>query len=317
MSPSSIKTIDKSKNQTKLKNMQISYISSNGNTNIFLGGEYFAIDDSHKYYREIIEELSKDGDADPQQIRWYLDQGKVVETFSEGNIKVVNGSVLYRGQPISNYCLEKALEFAANGFPYKPLLRFMDRLMENPSRNSVQELYRFLEHKGIPITQDGYFLAHKVVRPDYMDKYSGTVDNSVGKLISMPRNMVDDNMNNHCSNGYHVGALDYIYWYGKEGDRIMTVKVDPADCVSVPTDHDFMKLRVCKYEVVAEYGVVSQDKLDEFKDAYTKDYADDDENDNGCGCCGFDFDMCDCSLCEDCDECRSCGNCDCESDTNI
>lgn len=256
--------------------MQVSYISSNNHTNIFIGGQYFAIDDSHRYYNEVIEELNKDTDADPEKIKWYLDQGRVVETFSEGNIKVVNGSVLYRGKHISNYCLDKALEFAANNLPYKPLLRFFDRLMENPSMNSVEQLYKFLENKGIPITPDGFFLAHKVVRPDYKDKHSGTVDNSIGAKPFMLRNMVDDNKNNHCSRGFHVGALDYIYSYGSVGDKIMVVKVDPADCVSVPTDHSFQKLRVYRYEVVAEYGTLSHDKLDNFKSSYNQDYSGDD-----------------------------------------
>ena len=48
--------------------------------------------------------------------------------------------------------------------------------------------------------------------------------------------------------------MDYVRDYGNEGsgDHIMIVKVSPADAVSVPSDSQFMKLRTCKYEVVAE-----------------------------------------------------------------
>jgi len=42
-------------------------------------------------------------------------------------------------------------------------------------------------------------------------------------------------------------------WYNSSGDRVVIVKVNPRDAVSVPGDHEFTKLRVCAYEVLCEY----------------------------------------------------------------
>jgi len=79
-------------------------------------------------------------------------------------------------------------------------------------------------------------------------------------LERMNRSEVDDNANNRCSHGYHVGALGYAGpggWYNSRGDRVLICKVNPADVVSVPNDHSFQKLRCCYYEPVGEF----QDRL--------------------------------------------------------
>lgn len=56
----------------------------------------------------------------------------------------------------------------------------------------------------------------------------------------------------------HVGSLEYVRGfacgYGEEGgDRIIIVKTNPADVVSVPHDCEYQKVRTAKYTVVSEY----------------------------------------------------------------
>jgi hypothetical protein len=110
---------------------------------------------------------------------------------------------------------------------------------------------------GLSVTEDGCFLAYKTVNSDYTDKYSGTVDNTPGtKPDRMKRSQVDDNPRNHCSKGYHVGALGYAGpggWYNSPNDIVLICKVNPADVVSVPDDHSCQKMRCCYYEPVGEF----------------------------------------------------------------
>jgi hypothetical protein len=140
-----------------------------------------------------------------------------------------------------------------DGFPIKPLVLFMENLMENPSYRSVNELYGFLEKNNLPITPEGHFLAYKKVRADFKDVHSGTMDNSVGQVVEMPRNLVDDNANNTCSSGLHFCSQSYLSSFG--GERTVIVKINPRDVVSIPNDYDFSKGRACRYEVVGELGV--------------------------------------------------------------
>lgn len=133
------------------------------------------------------------------------------------------------------------------------LLNFADRLMANPSHRAVKELYGFLEHNDIEITQDGHFYAWKKVRGDYKDIHSGTMDNSPGAEPRVPRNMVDENPDQTCSYGLHVCAKHYLGHFGSCGnDRILRVEVDPADVVAVPRDYKNAKMRCAGYKVLED-----------------------------------------------------------------
>jgi hypothetical protein len=138
----------------------------------------------------------------------------------------------------------------------------MENLMLNPSKRAVTELYGFLEKNNLPITPDGSFLAYKRIRQDYKDVYTGTMDNSVGKVVEMERNRVDDDQNRTCSTGLHFCSHGYLSHYS--GERIVIVKINPRDVVSIPTDYNDSKGRACRYEVIDE---IDKEKADE---AFTK-----------------------------------------------
>ena len=181
-----------------------------------------------------------------------FDVPKAVEKFADGNISVSDGEVRYKGEAIHNHVVGRVLDFMRQGLPYKPLVRFLDKLMENPSRRAVNELYAFLEHKAMPLTPDGNFLAYKGVREDYTDWHSGKFRNQVGDEHEMIRNNVCDDANIGCSYGFHAGSLEYAKGYGN-GGHLMVVEIDPRDVVSVPLDCDQQKLRTAKYKVVSHF----------------------------------------------------------------
>jgi hypothetical protein len=136
------------------------------------------------------------------------------------------------------------------GFPIEPMVNFMENLYANPSKRAIDELYGFLEKSNLPITPDGHFLAYKKVRQNYFDVHSGTMDNSVGKIVEMARNEVDDDKDRTCSAGLHFCSLGYLGHFG--GEKIMIVKINPADVVSIPSDYNDTKGRACRYEVIGE-----------------------------------------------------------------
>jgi hypothetical protein len=131
--------------------------------------------------------------------------------------------------------------------------------MKNPSKRSVDELYGFLEKNSLPITPDGHFLAYKKVRRDFKDIHSGTMDNSPGTIVEMERNQVDDNKDQTCSTGLHFCGLSYLEFFGDRNSRVVIVKIDPADVVSIPSDYNGAKGRACRYEVIGEMGVKAED----------------------------------------------------------
>lgn len=183
-----------------------------------------------------------------------LSPAKAVETFGAGTIKVVDGEVLMNGQPLHNAVTQRILEMVSDGFDAAPLTRFLEKLMQNPSRVAVTELYDWLERTSLPITEDGDFLAYKKVRNDYGSFHDyGKTMNRVGDKPSMPRNQVDDVRDRTCSYGLHFCSLSYLPCYHGGQGRVMIVKINPADVVSIPSDYDFAKGRACTYEVIGEH----------------------------------------------------------------
>ncbi len=164
-----------------------------------------------------------------------------------------DGLVTLHGKVVDNSLSSRMLQMREEGFDLVPMANFLANLERNPSYRSRKELYTFLEAGNMPITQDGYFMAYKIVRPDYKDYHSGRFDNSVGQVVEMPRSDVDDDSNNTCSSGLHFCSLDYLSHFGGPGGHVMLLKVNPADVVSIPADYNNTKGRCCKYEVVGEY----------------------------------------------------------------
>lgn len=204
---------------------------------------------SHPNYDAVIQAIRDeawDGIMDLVDIR------ASVVRFTHGHIQVTDRGLTYRGQPVHGALVERIFTMMETGMPILAMVRFLENLMENPSARSIDQLYGFLSKNNLPITEDGYFLAYKKVRSDYRDIHSGTIDNSVGKTISMPRDQVDDDPNSTCSRGLHFCSEGYLGHFGNLTDPVMVMKINPRDVVSIPTDYDGSKGRCCQYQVVGQ-----------------------------------------------------------------
>lgn len=183
-----------------------------------------------------------------------MDISKALNAWLGNSVEVKEGSVYHRGEVVDECISKRILNFMEEGLPVAPITSFLENLYNNPSCNSRSQLYQFLEHKNMPITGDGCFLAYKSVDQDYMDHHTSKFSNRVGQVLSIPRRGVDDNPENGCSYGFHAGSLEYASNFGGDNRKVVIVKINPADVVSVPNDCEFQKLRTCKYEVVANYS---------------------------------------------------------------
>ena len=198
----------------------------------------------------IVKQRIADGKFDG--IEQLFDAGAALGSFTKGNVVVKDNAVFYKGQPVHNYVVERILTFMREGLPYKPLVNFLDKLMQNPSFRAVQELYGFLEATNLPITEDGDFLAFRKVTADYKDFYTGQNDNSVGVTVSMPRNLVNEDKDQTCSYGLHFCSHSYLpHYHGGQG-RVVIVKINPANVVAIPSDYNNAKGRCSEYLVYSD-----------------------------------------------------------------
>ena len=67
------------------------------------------------------------------------------------------------------------------------------------------------------------------------------------------------NRHQTCEQGLHFCSIAYLPNY--PGDRIMKVKINPKDVVSIPTDYQFSKGRTWRYEVIGEVPKADLQKL--------------------------------------------------------
>ena len=220
---------------------------------------------SHARYKEICDKINEikafsnasDEVAMDNAIEELVDLvevSRMIATGSNGRIEVKNGVVYYLGEAIDNTVTKRIISGLIDGHDMSAYMRFLDSLMDNPSKTAVTELYGHLETHSMGIMEDGRILAYKKVRDDYTDIFTGTINNSIGEKPKMRRNLVDDNRLKACSTGYHFCSLAYIPYFGvASGNHIMIVAVWPRDVVSVPADHGCAKVRCCEYEVIGEY----------------------------------------------------------------
>jgi hypothetical protein len=231
------------------------FLIQGSNVVVVIDNTPHTISKTHITYQKVVDAI-KAGDWDA--VRDTINPKKVVLNYGAGNIEVQGEKLFWKGTEMHGAIVDRMIEMLQSGFPIEPLANFMQNMMENPSFRAVNELYGFLEKNRLPITGDGHFLAYKKVRDNFMDVYTGTMDNSVGKFVEMERNQVNDDKNQTCSAGLHFCSESYLNHFG--GERTVIVKINPRDVVSIPTDYNNAKGRACRYEVIGEVGVMPNDE---------------------------------------------------------
>ena len=252
----------------------IPYILTEKSLTVVIEGKAHTMNNDHPSFERAKEALSGE---EWDRLENLFDVSKAVEDYldTDAEIEVKDGAVFFQGEAVHNLVVDKILNFMRKNLPYQPLVKFLANMMENPSHRAIDELYSFLEHKNMPITPDGNFLAYKGVNADFTDFYSGKFSNKVGDVLEMRRNGVCDDANMGCSSGFHAGSYDYAKGYASGGGNLMIVEIRPADVVSVPYDCSCQKLRTSKYKVVGHYETVDAPPLDEGLNTDFGDYDDD------------------------------------------
>ena len=235
--------------------MSYPFLIQGNNIVVVIDNKPHTINKTHITYQRVVDAI-KAGDWDT--VKDVIEPKKVVLEYGQGNVAVQGDKLFWKGEEMQNALSNRMIQMLQDGFPIEPMIQFMENLMQNPSKRAVTELYGFLEKNSLPITPDGHFLAYKKVKNDYKDCYTGTMDNSVGSVVEMERNRVDDDQNRTCSTGLHFCSRDYLNHFG--GDRVVIVKINPRDVVSIPNDYNDSKGRACRYEVVDE---IDKEKADE------------------------------------------------------
>ena len=229
--------------------------------NISTGSSIIVKNTDERYARFVY--LIKENQMDTIEEEFSLAQkvSKFFATHSSMKLNIVDGVGRYDFTSSGNkgvlhdVLVDRILKMEEAGFDCHPIVNFISNTLLNPSKQSVEELYLFIEQSALPLTPDGCFIAYKIVTENYLDIYTKSIENKVGYFCEVPRNIVDPDRNMTCGTGLHFCSKEYLPSYGssvRATDRCMLVKINPMDVVSITKDYNNAKGRTCRYEVVGE-----------------------------------------------------------------
>lgn len=238
-------------------------------------GEAETIPETHVSFKAIIEKLLS-GKATDEEIRELTGVLKTVakkmSALSE-RVSIDGKDVYFDGDPLRGEIADVIKKMFEEGrsLDFKPLVNFLEKAATNPSLKSIDDLYRWISKGDLVIDPDGDIVAYKAVRVDENgistsihqgpafvngEAFDGHVPNKPGTVISMARSLVVDNPHIGCSVGLHAGTYQYARtfqsWNSSYTTRLILVKINPRDVVSVPHDESNQKMRVARYTVLTE-----------------------------------------------------------------
>lgn len=231
-----------------------SLVTANGIL-LFIDGTQFTVGNDHPNFNRIKDAIKvRDFASIPAladivtSVRNWLNNGQDFELRGD--------QVYLNGVPFSREITNKVLSMIEAGANAEPLYAFLRKVRSNPSKIAQDELLLFCVANGFMIHEDGDIIAYKSVRGNYTDIHSGKFRNAVGDVVTMERGQVDDNRDRTCSTGLHFASHEYASsWAGSidgVNRRLMVMKINPRDVVSIPSDYNNQKGRCCRYEVISE-----------------------------------------------------------------
>ena len=226
------------------------YTLTDRTLSVLIAGRVFQTDRSNPGWRQI-KALLADDSADDNELMALFSPAQALGRASE-RLSFENGELFFDGAPVHTELSRRLQDIFDEGLDIDPWLKYAANCYDNPGEFAREELmlFQLAAEPPMPITPDGCFIAYKKVNRNYTDCYTSTFDNSIGQYVSMPREDCDPHRGNLCSRGLHFCSKAYLPH--TPGERVLLVKINPKDVVSIPHDYNNAKGRTCAYEVVGE-----------------------------------------------------------------
>lgn len=223
----------------------------------------YQADSSHPHWNQIVNKLKA---GDRAAFKLFDVKGGLVSTLTSlsDRISYDGTHILFDGDPTTGPLADHLIRCLHSGTQdYMPVVRFWDKVAQNPDDRSREQLFTWLQSHDFTITEDGDIVGYKGVvtqsEGEFLSVHSGTawvdgkeitgrIPNKPGTVVTMPRSKVKNDPHAACSYGLHVG--DWSYASGFAQGAVLEVHVNPRDVVSIPLDSGQKKMRTCKYKVV-------------------------------------------------------------------
>lgn len=237
---------------------------------------------NHPYWSSIIDGLRNEADVyDLFDVRKGLYSH--LKNLSD-RVSFDGDTIYFDGDPQVGPLAEHIKRCLESGVSdYKPVVKFWEKVAQNPDKRSREQLFEWLRSHEFTITTDGDILGYKGVRAThgwggdgyqsissgtaFVDgvRHTGQIPNNPGTVVTMPRSEVENDPRVACHVGLHVGDWSYASSFGSV---VLEVHVNPRDVVSIPVDNSYRKMRCCRYKVISTRDAQSHDPIHFEKDRW-------------------------------------------------
>lgn len=239
---------------------------------VYKDGKVYTATSTHPNYDDIVAAVVT-GDVDVSLFDVETGIVKKFERLSE-RVSYANGVIYFDGDPQDDICARQIVEAISEGSSYEPFVYFMEKVASNPNAHSREQLFGWMKKHSLTVDSDGDIIAYRGVRVDNEGNFTSTtqgpavvdgvpvdgyVPNYIGAVVEMPRSMVQHNPAVGCDTGLHAANWRYASTMGSVRIKI---KINPRDVVSVPTESNEEKMRVCRFTVLEQIDGPVTTKVD-------------------------------------------------------
>lgn len=240
---------------------------------VYLNGNLLGADQHNKYYDEIIHRLGVHDTDGLEDL--FSPENAIKEQFKQlsADVRIEYGTVFYRDEPVNSNLSFHLIRLWEAGEDFKPVLKFLERLYQNPQPESREMLWDWIQDRNLILCNNGMVIGWKGVESDFASTRTGfgdlvngepvdTIYNKPGNVVEKPRSEVTFDPSRTCAQGLHVGTYAFASGFVSSLGRVVEVLFSPADVVSVTSDAEGQKIRVCKYKVLREVTEERKDLVD-------------------------------------------------------
>lgn len=262
--------------------------ADSANISVVIEGALYAADDNHPLFEEIVERTIA-GDEDVVNLFDASHRAAArLENLSE-RVQVANSRVYVDQTEVEDVFAEQVVRFLDDGVDdWKPLVAFLEKVYSNTSPEVRENLSRWLKAEAFTILDNGNILGYRGLNSDYTSKHAGpgiingkpvnaNHDNSIGNVVEIAADLVDNDPARGCSTGLHVGTYAYASGWAGHNGVVVAVEVDPRHVRSVPFECESAKMRVSKYVVKDNARLKVDAPVHSYVDPFVDDYDEDED----------------------------------------
>ena len=131
--------------------MSVPFMWVDGNLTVILKNKAHQVIPDHTNYKVILEALPT---ATEDELLELVDIEKAVATFSQGQVSIQNGKVMFEGEEVHGSISKRILEFMSKGLPFEPLVKFLENLMEN--QKDIREIYKEQSYEELTLALENW-----------------------------------------------------------------------------------------------------------------------------------------------------------------